>query len=285
MRKSRAEIVRYLSLGMEKLSPERERMNIARQVAASAEGVDAIKYLTEPNEVIEIKDIEQISERLAAGCPMQYIIGHTEFCGFQFKVGEGVLIPRPETEELVLWAENQAQAFPRPRILDICTGSGCIAISLARRIPNAEVYAIDLSEEALEIATQNNIELNAGVTLLHDDALGEMPSIAGLEFDLIISNPPYIPISERTQMHRNVTEYEPGMALFVEDDNPLIFYRSIARHALKKLQQDGFLLFEVHELLAYDTAAILQEEGFEDIEVREDYLGKPRMICCRKRAK
>lgn len=278
MRKSRAEIVRYLSLGMEKLYPERERMNIARQVAASAEGVDAIKYLTEPNEVIEINDIEQISERLAAGCPMQYIIGHTEFCGYRFSVREGVLIPRPETEELVLWAENQAQAFPRPRILDICTGSGCIAISLARRIPNAEVYAIDLSEEALEIAKQNNIELNAGVTLLHDDALGEMPSIAGLEFDLIISNPPYIPISERTQMHRNVTEYEPGMALFVEDDNPLVFYRAIAHKALTALRRGGYLLFEVHENLACEVADLLREAGFAQVEVRSDIFGKPRMV-------
>ena len=278
MRKSRADIVRYLSLGMETLYPERERMNIARQVAASAEGVDAIKYLTEPNEVVEINDIEQISERLAAGCPMQYIIGHTEFCGYRFSVREGVLIPRPETEELVLWAENQAQAFPRPRILDICTGSGCIAISLARRIPNAEVYAIDLSEEALEIAKQNNIELNAGVTLLHDDALGEMPSIAGLEFDLIISNPPYIPISERTQMHRNVTEYEPGMALFVEDDNPLVFYRAIAHKALTALRRGGYLLFEVHENLACEVADLLREAGFAQVEVRSDIFGKPRMV-------
>lgn len=270
--------MRYLSLGMETLYPERERMNIARQVAASAEGVDAIKYLTEPNEVVEINDIEQISERLAAGCPMQYIIGHTEFCGYRFSVREGVLIPRPETEELVLWAENQAQAFPRPRILDICTGSGCIAISLARRIPNAEVYAIDLSEEALEIAKQNNIELNAGVTLLHDDALGEMPSIAGLEFDLIISNPPYIPISERTQMHRNVTEYEPGMALFVEDDNPLVFYRAIAHKALTALRRGGYLLFEVHENLACEVADLLREAGFAQVEVRSDIFGKPRMV-------
>ena len=278
MRKSRAEIVRYLSIGMEKLYPERERMNIARQVAASAEGVDAIKYLTEPNEVVEINDIEHISERLAGGCPMQYIIGHTEFCGYRFSVREGVVIPSPETEELVLWAENMSQTFPSPRILDICTGSGCIAISLARRIPNAEVYAIDLSEEALAIATQNNIELNAGVTLLHDDALGEMPSIAGLEFDLIISNPPYIPISERTQMHRNVTEYEPGMALFVEDDNPLVFYRAIAHKALTALRRGGYLLFEVHENLACEVADLLREAGFAQVEVRSDIFGKPRMV-------
>lgn len=285
MRASRAEIVKHISRGMESLYSPQECIHIARTVAAAKEGVDVTKYLIEPNEVIEINDIEQISKQLAEGCPMQYIIGHTEFCGYQFCVGEGVLIPRPETEELVLWADIQARAFSHPRILDICTGSGCIAISLARRIPNAEVYAIDLSEKSLAIATQNNTKLNAGVTLLHDDALGELPSIAGREFDIIISNPPYIPISERATMHRNVTEYEPEMALFVEDDNPLIFYRAIARHAQRYLQQDGFLLFEVHELLAYDTAAMLQEEGFKDIEVREDCFGKPRMICCRKRAK
>ncbi len=282
MRQSRADIVRYLSRGMESLYPERERMNIARMVAAHAEGVDKVKYLTEPNEEIEIADLEGLASRLAAGCPMQYIIGEEEFCGLRFNVGEGVLIPRPETEELVEWAGQSAKEFANPRILDICTGSGCIAISLAHHLPTAEVWAIELSDKALAVAAENNMRLGTGVNILCDDALGAMPSIEGLEFDIIVSNPPYIPLSERAQMRRNVTEYEPSMALFVEDDNPLIFYRAIARKALSALVDGGYLLFEVHERLAEQTAEMLRSEGFDKVVIREDIFGKPRMICCRK---
>ena len=278
MRKSRADIVRYLSLGMETLYPERERMNIARQVAASAEGVDAIKYLTEPNEQVEINNLELIAERLAAGCPMQYITGQEEFCGFQFKVGEGVLIPRPETEELVLWAEKRATEFSAPRILDICSGSGCIAISLALRVASSQLWAIELSHEALAIAEENNRRLEACVKFLRDDALGAMPSIEGEEFDIIVSNPPYIPCSERKLMRRNVTDYEPAMALFVEDDNPLVFYRAIAHKALTALCRGGYLLFEVLENLAFEVADMLREMGFTQVEVRTDMFGKQRMV-------
>lgn len=278
MRKSRADIVRYLSLGMETLYPERERMNIARQVAASAEGVDVIKYLTEPNEEVEIDDLELIAERLAAGCPMQYITGEEEFCGLKFKVGDGVLIPRPETEELVLWAEQSATEFSAPRILDICTGSGCIAISLALRVPSSQLWAIELSDKALAVAEENNRRLEAGVRLLCDDALGAMPSIEGEEFDIIVSNPPYIPCSERKLMRRNVTDYEPAMALFVEDDNPLVFYRAIAHKALTALCRGGYLLFEVHENLAFEVADMLREMGFTQVEVRTDMFGKQRMV-------
>lgn len=257
-------------------------MTIARMVAAHAEGVDMVKYLTEPNEEVEIADLEGLASRLAAGCPMQYIIGEEEFCGLRFRVGEGVLIPRPETEELVAWAEQSAKVFANPRILDICTGSGCIAISLAHQLPTAKVWAIDLSDEALAIATANNTRLGSGVNILRDDALGAMPSIEGLEFDVIVSNPPYIPLSERKEMRRNVTEYEPPMALFVEDDNPLIFYRAIARKALSVLVDGGYLLFEVHERLAFEVAEMLRDMGFSQVEVRYDMFGKPRMICCRK---
>lgn len=283
MRQSRADIVRFLSRSMELLYPERERMNIARMVAAHAEGVEMVKYLTEPNEEVEIADLENLAKRLTAGCPMQYLIGEEEFCGLKFKVNEGVLIPRPETEELVAWAEDMAQVFPSPRILDICTGSGCIAISLAKRIPTAQVWAIELSNEALAVATENNIRLSAGVRLLKDDALGAMPSIEGCEFDIIVSNPPYIPLSERCEMRRNVTDYEPSMALFVEDDNPLIFYRAIARKALSVLSQEGYLLFEVHERLANETAEMLHEMGFAQVDVRTDMFGKQRMVGCRRR--
>lgn len=255
-------------------------MNIARRVAAWAEGVDLIKYLTEPHAEVEIDNIEQIAERLAAATPLQYITGEEEFCGLQFKVREGVLIPRPETEELVLWAEQQAKNFSAPRILDLCTGSGCIAISLAHRVPTAQTTAIDLSDEALAVARQNNSLHGNSVTIFKDDVLGELSSIEGQQFDIIVSNPPYIPISERAQMRQNVTDHEPAMALFVEDDNPLKFYRAIAAKAKTALADGGFLLFEIHENLASATAEMLREEGFANIEIRRDFLDKPRMICC-----
>lgn len=280
MRQSRADIVRRLCDSMEHLYTERECMNIARRVAAWAEGVDLIKYLTEPHAEVEIDNIEQIAERLAAATPLQYITGEEEFCGLQFKVREGVLIPRPETEELVLWAEQQAKNFSAPRILDLCTGSGCIAISLAHRVPTAQTTAIDLSDEALAVARQNNSLHGNSVTIFKDDVLGELSSIEGRQFDIIVSNPPYIPISERVQMRQNVTDHEPAMALFVEDDNPLKFYRAIAAKAKTALADGGFLLFEIHENLASATAEMLREEGFANIEIRRDFLDKPRMICC-----
>ena len=213
---------------------------------------------------------------------MQYIIGKTEFCGEEFTVREGVLIPRPETEELVMWAREEAKEFPSPRILDLCTGSGCIAIALKKLIPAATVTAIDLSAEALAIAQENATKLGAKVGFLADDVLKGVPQLGNEQFDIIVSNPPYIPISEREAMHINVTNFEPSMALFVDDNDPLIFYREIARIAKSRLSDRGALLFEIHELLADETLQMLQKEGFE-AELRHDFLNKPRMICCHKR--
>ena len=195
---------------------------------------------------------------------------------------EGVLIPRPETEELVMWARDEAKEFPSPRILDLCTGSGCIAIALKKLIPAATVTAIDLSAEALKIAQENATKLGTEVRFLADDVLQGVPQLQNESFDIIVSNPPYIPISEREAMHINVTNFEPAMALFVEDSDPLIFYREIARIAKNRLSDRGALLFEIHELLADETLQMLQSEGFE-AELRHDFLNKPRMICCHKR--
>lgn len=244
-------------------------------------GESEMKFLIDPNEIIDI-ELGDVAEQLSAGRPVQYIIGKTEFCGEEFTVREGVLIPRPETEELVMWAREVAKEFPSPRILDLCTGSGCIAIALKKLIPAAAVTAIDLSAEALAIAQENATKLGADVRFLADDVLKGVPQLQNESFDIIISNPPYIPISEREAMHINVTNFEPAMALFVEDSDPLIFYREIARIAKSRLSDRGALLFEIHELLADETLQMLQSEGFE-AELRHDFLNKPRMICCHKR--
>ena len=244
-------------------------------------GEDEIKFLIDPNEIIDI-ELGNVTEELSTGRPVQYIIGKTEFCGEEFSVREGVLIPRPETEELVMWTRDEAKEFPSPRILDLCTGSGCIAIALKKLIPAAMVTAVDLSIEALSIAQENATKLNADVRFLADDVLKGSPQLQNEQFDIIVSNPPYIPISEREAMHINVTKHEPEMALFVEDSDPLIFYREIAHIAQERLSKGGALLFEIHELLADETLQMLHNKGFE-AELRHDFLNKPRMICCHKK--
>lgn len=283
MKARRNDIVNYICSRIEHIYDEpNERRNIAQYTVAAAEGVDLAKVLIWYDEEVDLPNIEHITDELSQGRPLQYIIGKTEFCGLDFAVREGVLIPRPETEELVEWAIKRAKRYAHARILDLCTGSGCIAISLANALPQATVTAIDLSSDALAIARENCTSLNTSVELLENDVLGELHSLTDREFDVIVSNPPYIPRSEQAMMRVNVTRYEPEMALFVDDSTPLLFYEAIARHAKTLLRRGGSLLFEVHESYATATAEMLQAMGFEKVILRKDFLGKPRMICCQR---
>lgn len=279
MRVSRGDIIRYLCERMGSLYPADETRRIARMVAAALSGEGEAKFLADPAQTIDVEGVETAARQLAAGRPVQYVLGHTEFCGLRIAVREGVLIPRPETEELVMWAGQQAARFATPRILDICTGSGCIAAALARRVAGARVTAVDISDEALDVARENVCSAGVQVEIIKDDALEGMPSLDGRQFDVIVSNPPYIPRAEMAAMHRNVTQYEPHMALFVDDGDPLLFYRAIARAARRMLADEGALLFEVHEHLAEQTADLLRREGFASTEIRRDLYGKPRMTC------
>ncbi len=285
MRASRREIINYICDRISGLYSVEECRIIARMVAAEWSGQSETKFLTEPNDIIEIEDLESRTAPLAKGRPVQYVVGHAEFCGYDFSVREGVLIPRPETEELVLWAVEQIGGMDSPRILDICTGSGCIAIALKMLLPKARVMGIDLSSEALAIAEENAQRLGAEIEFRQDDALAGLSDLSGERFDLVISNPPYIPRRERPSMHINVTDYEPDMALFVEDDDPLIFYREIARASSRLLGEQGQLMFEIHQTLAEPTAALLHDEGYTQIELRHDIRQNPRMICCRHNQK
>ena len=282
MRGSRADIINYLCTQMGDLYPAEEARRIARIVAAHKCKESEIKFLIEPNEIIEIEDIEHIAKELAAGRPAQYITGECEFCGIKFTIREGALIPRPETEELVMWAAERAKDMTLPRIADICTGSGCIAISLAKLLPNAIITATDISDEAISLAKENVAHTGAEVKIIRDDALGGLQALQGEKYDIIVSNPPYIPISERKTMHINVTHHEPHIALFVEDNNPLLFYRAIARAARELLSKDGYLMFEIHSPLSIECAEMLQEEGYTHIEIRKDLFGRDRMICCKR---
>lgn len=283
MEATRSEITAFIAEAVRGLYPEREARRIALTAAAALSGESEAKFLADPNQRVNIDGVERCAAQLAAGCPVQYVTGRTEFCDMTFHVDGSVLIPRPETEELVLWAEQCAAGFQRPRILDVCTGSGCIAIVLAAHLPQAEVTALDISHAAIETARRNASMNGVRIRFIDDDALNGMPSLAGETFDIIVSNPPYIPHSEIESMHVNVTRYEPHEALFVDDADPLVFYRAIARAARTMLSEGGSLLFEVHEAWAERTAEMLRREGFGQTEVRIDLFGKPRMTCSRRR--
>ncbi len=283
MEATRSEITAFIAEAVRGLYPEREARRIALTAAAALSGESEAKFLADPNQRVNIDGVERCAAQLAAGCPVQYVTGRTEFCNMTFHVDGSVLIPRPETEELVLWAEQCAADHRNPRILDVCTGSGCIAIVLAAHLPQAKVTALDISHAALETARRNASMNGVRIRFIEDDALNGMPSLAGETFDIIVSNPPYIPHSEIESMHVNVTRYEPHEALFVDDADPLVFYRAIARATRTMLSEGGSLLFEVHEAWAERTAEMLRREGFGQTEVRIDLFGKPRMTCSRRR--
>lgn len=220
--------------------------------------------------------------RIEQGEPLQHVLGYADFCGNRFSVNGSVLIPRPETEWLVDEGErlmndasNATPSAPK-RILDIGTGSGCIAISLKLRLGEAYVEAWDISEEALRTAESNAKALKAEVAFCKRDALRAEESVA--TWDLIVSNPPYICDSERTDMDDNVLLHEPHTALFVPDDDPLRFYRAIARYALRSLSNGGSLLFECNTRYAEATGEMMREMGFEDVTVNDDCFGLPRFV-------
>ncbi len=211
--------------------------------------------------------------------PLAYILGEWEFFGLTLLVNEHTLIPRPETEELVqLVMEENLKVTPT--ILDIGTGSGCIAIALKKHIPASTVVAFDISDKALSIAKQNAINNNVHVVFNQVDIL-KTTSFTNLKFDVIVSNPPYIPHSDKSTMDHNVLGYEPHLALFVENEKPLIFYQSIAQFAKNSLTSNGKLYFEIHENYAYDVKKLLASKGFDNIAVIRDINGKNRMIKCR----
>ena len=211
--------------------------------------------------------------------PIQYIIGETDFCDLKFKVNENVLIPRPETSELVMKIVNsQLSTFnSQLSILDIGTGSGCIAISLAKNIPDSKVYALDISEKALEVAKGNAINNNVDVTFINDDILSLKNNI-DTKFDIIVSNPPYVRELEKAEMRDNVLNWEPHNALFVSDNDPLIFYRNILEFAKNNLKQNGEIWFEINEYLGKEMTVLCKEYGFSDVKIFEDFRGKERVV-------
>lgn len=224
--------------------------------------------------------LNDILVRLARFEPIQYIIGKTEFCGLTLKVSSDVLIPRPETAELVDWIVSDCPQSGL-RVLDIGTGSGCIAITLAERMVEAEVSAWDISEKALAVARENALHNNVRIAFSCMDVFNEPTGTS--VFDIIVSNPPYITESERAEMERNVLDYEPETALFVPDTDPLRFYRRIAHIGNQMLKPGGKLFFEINRAYGSETAAMLKYGGYSQVEVRSDSYGNARMIKAIKR--
>ena len=275
---TRREIFRALTEAGAELYGEAEARQIAEMVLESR-GVSRNMLLVEPNEELQFPDLDSVINDIRAWRPVQYIIGTAEFAGMDFEVSDAVLIPRPETEELVDWIASEV--CDSASILDVGTGSGCIAIALSRAVSGSSVWALDISADALAVARRNGAKYAPDVRFVEGDALSDFSALFAEKFDVVVSNPPYIPDSDSCLMRRNVTDYEPHTALFVPDNNPLLFYRSIARTALRMLKAEGKLYFEIYELLADEMQRMLQDEGYEEIVVREDFRGKPRMICAR----
>ena len=255
-------------------------------------GLKRIDLALNPQTVMDgahLKQWKNIVSELKKQRPVQYILGETTFYGLLFLVNENTLIPRPETEELVeliIESTNYELRNTKLKVLDIGTGSGCIAISLAKHLPTSEVYAIDVSEEAL-VTAKKNAELNkVAIDFISTNILDvvTLSAVAGLDkqFDIIVSNPPYVRNLEKDEIKPNVLEYEPHLALFVDDIDPLLFYRKIAELAIKNLNPNGKLYFEINQYLGKETIKLLEDFGFRNVELKKDIYGNDRIISCEK---
>ena len=271
-------IATYIRQSLQDIYPPEEVKALTMLICCDMFCLDAVDiYLGKDITLSESKEreLENIIFRLQKNEPIQYIRGFAEFEGYRFKVAPGVLIPRPETAELVdcVVRENTDAC----RLLDIGTGSGCIAISLDKKLPDAEVEAWDISEEALAIARKNNEDLEAGVRFLQRDVLSDdwekVPS-----FDVIVSNPPYVTETEKNEMDANVLDWEPGLALFVPDEDPLRFYNRIACLGSELLLPGGKLYFEINQAYGRETAHILEMNQYRDVRVIKDIFGKDRIV-------
>lgn len=262
--------------------PEVELLSVTRLIISKITGYSFTEIVINKNTTFSQHQrtlVEFYLEKLKNRMPIQYVLGETEFCGLDFVVDEAVLIPRPETEELVEWIVKEA--IPSAVVLDIGTGSGCIAISLKSFIPEADVYASDISIEALKVAGKNAAHNHQEVCFFQQDILSE--KTAERKYHVIVSNPPYVPKTEIESMHPHVKDFEPHIALFVEKDDPLIFYRKIAEYAQQHLFQEGQLFFEVHRDFANACKKMLETLGFSNVELKKDISGNERMLRAEKK--
>ena len=293
-----SDFIRYAERSLSDLYPSPEARGIVSMLCSARLGVKSYTHIVEPGYTVPeelLPGLESDLGRLRASEPVQYVLGYAEFCGRRFHVDRRVLIPRPEAELLVsLASEIMRAAGGKPRVLDLCTGSGCIAWSLALDFPEAEVTAADISPDALEVARSQfsgpdpefpgSSPVSSGPGFVLAAVLGPVPAPIERKgpFGLIVSNPPYVMQKERPSMRRNVLDYEPGLALFVPDDDPLVFYRACARWADALLAPDGCALFEINEALGDEAASLMRSFGFGSAEVLPDLSGRARFVRVRR---
>lgn len=276
---------RHFTEALAEKFPQREAEQLMRILLEDLFGVDLKRQLMNPElriDEFQHFQLEQAVKRLLAGEPVQYVTGMARFGDLLIKVSQSVLIPRPETEEMV---RKICASMPKEkpmRIWDIGTGSGCIAIALAKYFENAEIVAFDVSEDALKIANRNAESNGAKVTFVQDDVLNPTSDYFSKPVDLVVSNPPYVCDSERAAMEANVLDWEPETALFVPDDDPLLFYRQILALSKNQLNPNGQIWFEINERMGEEMLSLCCEMGFPKAEILEDFSGKPRVCrACR----
>ena len=262
--------------------PDSEALSLAKMLLTEAFGFSTLELYGGKDKEISgnrLRDLHEMLSRLKKNEPIQYIIGTESFCGLTFEVNPNVLIPRPETQELVRWIESDWKSVPC-RILDIGTGSGCISISLAKFLEDAKVESWDISEGALQVAHRNCVRNEVEVLLRQQDVLSVVPE--GELYQVIVSNPPYICEKEKVDMDANVLDWEPETALFVPDADPLLFYRKIAELGISMLCEGGALYFEINRAYGEETLRMLEGLGYRQLELRKDDFGNDRMIkACR----
>ena len=282
-----ADFIRDGAARLEKLYPSPEARGLVLMLCRELLGVTNYTHVVEPQTAVPEAQLPELTadlERLCAGEPIQYVLGVAEFCDRRFAVGPGVLVPRPETELLVAEAVRTLQEMDlerAPRVLDLCTGSGCIAWSIALDIRDAEVIGLDLSERALGYARNQfggSGLVRQSPEFLQADVLDTEQDFPYGPFDLIVSNPPYVLERERAQMRSNVLDWEPGLALFVPDDDPLRFYRAVARWAQRFLRPGGVGLVEINEALGPETAGVFRTAGFGNVQMLPDFYKKVRFV-------
>lgn len=275
-----ADFIRQATRTLEDIYPSPEARGMVLMLCEDRLGVKNYTHIVQPDYAIAEDRLEELSadlERLRRSEPLQYVLGHTEFCGREFTVASGVLIPRPETELLVMEVVRHALDLRRPaRVLDLCTGSGCIAWTAALDVPDSDVVAVDISEDALRIARSQFGQ--DGPCFVKADVLDLNQSFCEGSFDIIVSNPPYIKESEKAAMRSNVLDYEPELALFVPDDDALVFYRAVAAWALRLLRPGGYGIVEINETLGAETEALFRSSGLVNTRQIPDLSGKIRFV-------
>jgi release factor glutamine methyltransferase len=277
------EIIDFIKTQLQDLYPVSEIKSFTYLILESVCRFDKQSILSGKDKQLSANErlrIQEIVAELKKYRPIQYILGETEFYGLKFQVNENVLIPRPETEELVDWIVSayESSCTPGMSCLDVGTGSGCIAIALAKKLPDASVFALDISEKALEVARKNAADNGVNIQFFRQDILKDSFENFSEKWDIIVSNPPYITPLEKAMMSKNVLDYEPDEALFTPQEKPLLFYERIAEIGLKHLKETGALYFEINALYGKEMVEMLQDKGYGAVRLLKDIAGKDRMI-------